>query len=209
MIRIDNVSKQHGHHNDDEKMPANEYATGYADTYGKWVQRYGYFEARMKLPTAPGLWPAFWMMPDRGPNTPDAPGSKKNRCTTSNGAMEFDIMEQLSIWGPQRYNIAMHWDDYGPAHKSIGTGKIYFQADKDGFVTTGLLWTPGSAIYYCNGKEVARWEDARISTVPSYMIVYMPTGGWDNNVLDGTGLPDDFTIDYVRCWQRKDLATKE
>jgi len=45
--------------------------------------------------------------------------------------------------------------------------------------------------------------------VPSYMIIYMPTGGWDNNVLDGTGLPDDFTIDYVRCWQRKDLATKE
>ena len=117
-------------------------------------------------------------------------------------------MEHLTIWGPHRYNIAMHWDDYGPDHKSIGTGKIYFQPDKDGFVTAGLLWTPGSAVYYCNGKEVARWEDPRISNVPAYMIVYMPTGGWDNNTLDGAGLPDDLVIDYVRCWQRKDLASR-
>ena len=201
--------KKTGYQNDDPTQKQSDYTGGYIDTFGKFRQRYGYFEARLKLPTAPGLWPAFWMMPDRGPDTPDAPGSKKNRCTTSNGAMEFDIMEQLTIWGTQRYNIAMHWDDYGANHKSIGTGKIYFQPDKDGFVTTGLLWTPGLAVYYCNGKEIARWEDPRISNVPSYMILYMPTGGWDNNALDGTGLPDDLTIDYVRVWQRADLTQSE
>ena len=196
-----------GFQNDDPTKKETAFTGGYLDTLGKWRQCYGYFEARVKLPTAPGLWPAFWMMPDRGENTPDAPGSKKNRCTTTNGAMEFDIMEQLTIWGDRRYNVAMHWDDYGPQHKSIGTGKIYFEPDKDGFVTTGLLWMPGSAVYYCNGKEIARWEDPRISNVPGYMIVYMPSGGWDNNRLDGSGLPDGFVIDYVRCWQRKDLLS--
>ena len=40
------------------------------------------------------------------------------------------------------------------------------QPDKDGFITSGLLWTPGSAIYYCNGREVLRWENPRISSVP-------------------------------------------
>jgi hypothetical protein len=34
----------------------------------------------------------------------------------------------------------------------------------------------------------------------------LPMGGWDNNDLDDARLPDDFTIDYVRVWQRKDLA---
>ena len=29
-------------------------------------QQYGYFEARVKYPAVTGLWPAFWLMPDRG-----------------------------------------------------------------------------------------------------------------------------------------------
>jgi hypothetical protein len=32
-------------------------------------------------------------------------------------------------------------------------------------------------------------------------------GGWDNNALDDARLPDDFLIDYVRVWQRRDLAS--
>jgi beta-glucanase (GH16 family) len=78
----------------------------------------------------------------------------------------------------------------------------------DGWITAGLLWTPGSAIYYCNGREVLRWEDPRISSVPADLMFTLPCGGWDNNALDDAKLPGDFVIDYVRCWQRKDLAGK-
>lgn len=89
-----------------------EYTSGFLDTFGKWTQCYGYFEARMKLPSTPGLWPAFWMMPDRGPS--DAPRWKRE--STDNGGMEFDIMEHLTRWGPHRYNVAFHWDGYGSRH---------------------------------------------------------------------------------------------
>ena len=58
-----------------------QYATGFLDTFGKWTQRYGYFEARMKLPRSPGLWPAFWMMPDRGPDKP----ASRQHCRPRNG----------------------------------------------------------------------------------------------------------------------------
>ncbi|HCD33193.1 MAG TPA: hypothetical protein DER01_12360 [Phycisphaerales bacterium] len=200
--------KKAGYHNDNPSQPYREYTGAYLDTFTKWSQCYGYFEARMKLPTAHGLWPAFWMMPDRGEAFNLPSGSMSKRCETSNNGMEFDIMEQLGVWGPHRYNVAMHWDNYGPEHKAIGTGGIYVKHDKDGYFTAGLLWLPGKAVFYCNGVEVGRWEDPRISTIPGYMIVYMPSGGWDGNELDDTKLPDDFTIDYVRVWQRKDLMNK-
>lgn len=196
-------TKKTGFSNDDPSQKQTAYASGYLHTYDKWAQRYGYFEARMKLPTAPGLWPAFWMMPDRGA----AAGPQGQRQDTGNGGMEFDIMEYLTRWGPYRYNIAMHYDGYGKDHKSVGTDKIYVQPDKEGYLTCGLLWLPGAVTYYCNGRPVLHWEDPRISRVPEILMFTLPQGGWDNSPLVDDRLPDDFVIDYVRVWQRKDLAT--
>jgi beta-glucanase (GH16 family) len=197
------LERKTGPENDDPKRKSTPYAVGFLDTYGKWAQRYGYFEARMKLPTAPGLWPAFWMMPDRGPTL----GPQGNRGSTGDGAMEFDIMEHLTRWGPHRYNIAMHWDGYGKDHVSRGSSEIYVQPDAEGFITCGLLWTPGAVVYYANGEPVLRWDNARISTVRSYPILYLVTGGWDNSPVDDAQLPADFVVDYVRIWQRQDLAS--
>ena len=218
LILEDGVAKlrferKRGFHNDNSDpnvKPQNltgekesNYACGYLDTYGKWTQRYGYFEARVKLPRAPGLWPTFWMMPDRGV----AADPQWKRADTGNGAMELDIMEHLTRWGPYRYNLALHFDGYGKDHKSVGSTTNYVQADKDGFIVSGLLWTPGSAIFYCNGRELWRWEDPRVSNVPANFIIEVTTGGWDNNAVDDKQLPADYLIDYVRVWQRKDLAS--
>jgi len=195
--------KKTGFHNDDPAGKKTDYACGFADTYGKWRQLYGYFEARVKLPKAPGLWPAFWTMPDRGPEA----GPQWKRSSTADGGMEHDVLEFLSGWGPYRYNMAFHWDGYGKEHKSGGTTCGYVVPDKDGFITTGVYWAPGIAIYYAQGKEVLRWESPRVSTVPAYVMFDMVSGGWDNLPLDDAKLPDDFVIDYVRVWQRKDLAS--
>ena len=43
--------------------------------------------------------------------------------------------------------------------------------------------------------------------MPSDLMFTHVMGGWDNNGLDDAQLPADFVIDYVRCWQRKDLAS--
>ncbi|QNN24476.1 glycoside hydrolase family 16 protein [Planctomycetales bacterium ZRK34] len=200
LVRL-HMQQKIGYHNDNPKRYKTPYAVGFLDTYGKWTQRYGYFESRMKLPTAPGLWPAFWMMPDRG----EQAGDQGARANTAKGGMEFDIMEHLTGWGPLRYNIAMHWDGYGKGHKSTGSDRIYVQPDADGFITAGLLWLPGQATFYANGKVVAEWKNDRVSNVQSYLMFDLVTGGWDNTWLDPSKLPDDFVIDYVRCWQRADL----
>ncbi len=197
------LERKNGPENDDPKRRSTPYAVGFLDTRGKWAQRYGYFEARLKLPTAPGLWPAFWMMPDRGPTL----GPQWKRGSTGEGGMEFDIMEHLTRWGSCRYNIAMHWDGYGKEHKALGSSEIYVQPDADGYLTSGLLWTPASVVYYANGVPVLGWENERISNVPSYPILYLVTGGWDNSPVDDAQLPADFVVDYVRIWQRQDLAS--
>ncbi|MFB9900297.1 family 16 glycosylhydrolase [Cerasicoccus arenae] len=196
--------KKKGPHADSPEGKVTDYATGFIDTYGKWVQRYGYFEARMKLPEAPGLWPAFWLMPDRGLDA----GPQWKRQDSGNKGMEFDIMEFLSGWGVYRYNIAMHWNGYGKDHQQTGSTTIYFEPDAEGYITAGLLWTPGEAVFYANGEVVARWESPRISSVESDMMFTHVSGGWDNNGIDDAQLPCDFVIDYVRVWQRADLASE-
>ena len=42
------------------------YATGEVSTFFNHAQKHGYLEARLKYPAVTGLWPAFWLMPDRG-----------------------------------------------------------------------------------------------------------------------------------------------
>lgn len=205
--------KKTGFHNDnpEDKSPVakTDFACGFADSYGKWTQRYGYFEARVKVPTCPGLWPAFWTMPDRGGDPDPKVNPQWKRASTHNGGMEFDIMEHLTGWGPYRFNCAFHWDGYEKEHKAIGTSNIYVKADKDGFFTVGMLWLPGFVAYYANGVEFARWENERICNVQSYPIFYMVSGGWANLPLDQSQLPADFVIDYIRVWQRDDLASPE
>lgn len=193
------AEKRQGHENNDPKLGTREYSSGLIQSYDKWAQAYGYFEARIKLPMARGLWPAFWMMPDRG-----AAHGEAGRRSTRNGAMEIDIMEILSEWGPGRNNVAVHWDDYGPDHKAWGTSNIYYGPTPDGWHTFGLLWEPGKLIWYIDGIKKVEWENERVATVPGYLKLNVQIGGWATKDVEDAKLPDYMEVDYVRAWQLKD-----
>ncbi len=195
------IEKRAGFHNDDPSGRATEFATGWLDSYGKWTQLYGYFEVRVKLPTAPSMFPAFWMMPERGP----ADWPKHRRTETKDGGMEIDVFEGQSMWGPWRTTFGAHYDSYGKYHKVTGTSAHYNLPDKDGFLTIGLLWTPGHISVYSQGRKGASWDSPRICSVPSYLIFDLLPGGFEYDPLDPATLPADLVIDYVRVWQRKDL----
>ena len=47
------------------KGPA-DYTGGEISSFKRFRQRYGYFEARARFDGVQGMWPAFWLMPDRG-----------------------------------------------------------------------------------------------------------------------------------------------
>ena len=220
------AEKKRGFHNDnpdEAKFPGTmqdrsietDWQVGWADTFGKFVQRYGYFEFRMKLPQAPCLWPGVWLMPDRGLKEfpqgfpQDNWSHFRSRTDVSNGGMEIDIVESQTIWGPHRFNTACHWDGYGKEHKALGTSANYVATDEEGFITVGMLWLPGSLTFYGNGEPFWTWESPRVMSVPAYIQFQNQIGGWECDPLDAAKFPSDFEIDYIRIWQREDLATPD
>lgn len=195
------LEKKAGRHNDSPDGALTEYATGWLESYGRWSQRYGYFEVRVKLPIAPSMFPAFWLMPERGP----AEWPKHRRTDTKDGGMEIDVFEGQSIWGPYRTTFGAHFDGYVKYHKTAGTSVHYNQPDAQGFLTIGLLWTPGHISVFSLGRKQGSWDSPRVSSVPSYLIFDLLPGGFEYDPLDPATLPADLIIDYVRVWQRRDL----
>lgn len=192
------VEKRAGHENNDTSLGRRDYTSGLIQSYDKWTQLYGYFEARVKVPYVRGLWPAFWMMPDRGP----ASGLDMwRRRDTGNGAMEIDIMEILSEWGPGRNSVAVHWDGYGSDHKQWGTSQIYYGPTPDGYHVFGLAWEPGKLTWYVDGKKTAELVNDRVSSVPAYLKFNVQMGGWATKNIDDAGLPATMEVDYARAWQ--------
>jgi beta-glucanase (GH16 family)/uncharacterized cupredoxin-like copper-binding protein len=199
------TEKRRGHQNDDPKLPQMDYTTGHIISYDKWTQKYGYFEARIKLPTARGQWPAFWMMPDRGPAA--GPEGWKRESTRDSG-MEIDILEHLTEWGPGRNNVAVHWDGYDKDHKSWGTSNVYFGPTPDGFHLFGVLWEPGKLTWFIDGKKTVEWKNERVGSVPAYLLLNVQMGGWATKDVDEAGLPDYTVVDWVRAWQLKERVGK-
>ena len=180
---------------------------------GRFEGSYGYYEAKIKYPPRSGAWGAFWLF-----------GECVN--TVGDGGIdgtEIDIVE-LSRVHENGSNSALHWDGYGPEHKS--TGKTYNTADYfneanlfDGnWHLYALEWTPSEYIFYIDDKEMWRVtnddlaaENSGICQNPIYVKFSIessaPTNGTDWNM--GWGGPVDpgvweesMEVDYVAVYDR-------
>ena len=120
--------------------------------------------------------------------------------TTYNGGMEFDIMESLGIHGPNSTFQTMHWDGYGADHQSISSGLLNFAATGDGYHTYGLYWQSGLAEFYVDGVKSFSWSNARVCSVPCFIILSLQLGGWDNNNPGAQVDNQTLQVDYVRAW---------
>ena len=149
-------------------------------------QKYGYFEARLKVPAGQGMWPAFWLLGQVG-----APGVN-----------EIDIHEILGNQ-PSKVYMTVHWGtDYAAGHKSDGsdwTGPD-FSAD---FHVFGLEWSPDAIIWTIDGVERKRHTGDGVPQVPMYVILNLAIGGqWPGAPDATTPFPGLYQIDYVRAYAR-------
>lgn len=93
------------------------------NTRESWT--YGYFEARLKLPTGKGTWPAFWMMPKAFKHWP-ADG-------------EIDIMEEVG-YRPNWTSSAIHCQAYNHAIQTQKTGEQFIRTAQTDFHVYALEW---------------------------------------------------------------------
>ena len=149
--------------------------------------QYGYAEIRARLPEGRGLWPAFWMLP-----------------STQKSLPEIDVMEVLGQ-EPDVLHFNFHYrDDTGQRQKddsSITTPKL-----SDDWHTYAVEWSPERIIWYFDGVEQWRYDDAaHVPNEPMYLILNLAVGGnWPGNPDESTRFPAELTVDYVRVWQRSE-----
>lgn len=171
------------------KKAGNEYYTGMIGTQGKFEVKYGYFECRVKLQTQIGHWSAFWLQ---------SPKINMVGDPEVNGT-EIDIFEYL-VAHKDTVFTTLHWNGYGKEHKSLGT-KYRIPGLNKGFHTFGLKWTPKEYIFYVDGKEVWKTDEA-VSHTKQYIILSLEVGKWAGDIKNAK-LPDSVYFDYVRVYSIK------
>lgn len=160
--------------------------------YGRgFVQRFGYFEARIKAPSGQGAWGAFWAM-------------SVDHATRNAPASELDIAEFQGNH-LDRYWGTLHRDSAGRDRLNAHNHEIETEIDlSQDFHTYGALWRPDSdrITFYVDGKptiEAAKYDTT--DGAPMMVFLNTMTGGWGGNKPDGSIHAMHMLVDYVRVWQ--------
>lgn len=160
--------------------------SGSIDTKGRFEQRFGYFEARCRLPKVAGHWSAFWLLSREFGRTDDARLS---------GA-EIDIFEYHTLLGDSIHH-ALHWPKYDSNIRSLKKRTPLIQDGR--FHVFGLLWSKEKYVFYLDDKPV--WESSSgVSEVAQYILLSNEVGPWAGP-LNVDQLPDHMTCDYVRVYK--------
>jgi Glycosyl hydrolases family 16 len=178
--------------------------TASKDSEGKWTSgliaaadargvgfgtRYGYFEARMKMPPGPGTWPAFWLAALK-PATP-----------ITDGNIEIDVIEYYGQF-TSAYQAVVHvW--YKDAAKNRGQNQKIDVPDNslvDDFHTFGVDVSPQAIVFFRDGKQVWSQPTPPELDGPLYPLVNLALGsGWP---IDRTPNPSTLLVDYVHVYAR-------
>lgn len=199
--RPENVSLDgQGHlviHARKEEYQGRHYTSARLNTAGKFEQGYGRFEARIKIPTGQGIWPAFWML---GANLKH--GVKWPDCG------EIDIMENIGS-RPTMNNFALHGPGYSGAH-DINHEHYAPVRLSDDFHVYAAEWEPSAVRFYLDDVMTASFSTADIPNGykwvydhPFYLVLNVAVGGqFPGNPDHTTKFPQEMVVDYVRVYQR-------
>jgi beta-glucanase (GH16 family) len=173
-----------------ESYSGANYTSASLTTDGKFSWTFGKIEARMKLPSGQGMWPAFWLL---GQNVQQVGWPKCG---------EIDIMEHIN--NENRDYGTMHWDNNG--HVSYG-GNVY--CDVQQYHVYSIEWDEKVITWLLDGNKF--WEgniENNINSTdefhhPFYIILNLAIGGsWPGNPDATTLFPDTVSVDYVRVYQK-------
>jgi beta-glucanase (GH16 family) len=152
--------------------------------------RYGYYEARLKLPTASGWHSSFWMMR----NT--EPGSVPDGAT-----IELDALENLSS-KLNSYEVNVH--RWTPPHIAHGGMPVKTDDLSANFHVIGCEYAPDVISYYLDGNLVATvdWKGKPQGDVNVWLTSVAQAMGPQHDV-DESALPSKMLVDWVRVYVKE------
>jgi len=163
-------------------------------TDGLYELTYGRVEARIKVPSGVGLWPAFWML-----------GTNIGTVGWPNSG-EIDIMENVGRQ-PERLYGTLH----GPGYSgSNGYGKtIDLPAPiADDFHVFAVDWQEDRIVWTVDGTVYNTATPADVApndwayNHPFYLLLNLAVGGnFGGAVSAETAFPASMVVDYVRVYQ--------
>jgi len=172
----------------------NSYTSARVKTQNTFTQTYGRFEARLKTPYGPGVWPAFWML---GANVNEVGWPKCG---------EIDIME-LKGQAPSIINGTIHGPGYSGGNaisSSFALQNGRFDLDYHVFA---VEWSENKLDFFVDGYLYNRISKGEVPGEwvydhPFFLIMNVAVGGnYVGFPTAQTPFPQKMTIDYVKVYQ--------
>jgi len=166
-------------------------------TKGKFALTYGRVEARIKIPSGKGIWPAFWML---GQDI-DVVGWP--------GCGEIDIMENIG-----REPATVHGTIHGPNYSGAGGISESYSLEKgrfaDHFHLFAVEWAPDQISFSVDGtayftvtRAAVEQRGKWVYDHPFYLLLNVAVGGsWPGDPDSSSTYPQPLLVDYVRVYQR-------
>lgn len=177
-----------------ESFGGRSFTSARIKTQGLFAQAYGRFEARIKNPYGPGIWPAFWML---GADVETVGWPQ---------AGEIDIMEMRGQ-DPTIIHGSLHGPGYfagNPISGSYALKNARFDTD---FYVYAVEWFPDRIDFFVNGYLYNRIKSSDVPgewvfDSPFFLILNVAVGGSYVGFPNvSTPFPQQMVIDYVRVYQ--------
>lgn len=172
----------------------NTFTSARIKTKGLFSQAYGRFEARLKTPFGPGMWPAFWML---GDNIDEVSWPQCG---------EIDIMELRG----QQPNIALgslHGPGYSAGQAITGSYSLQDNRFDKEYHLYAVEWFEDRIDFFVDDFLYQRIEKEDVPgewvyDQPFFMLLNVAVGGtFVGFPTDGTPFPQTMIVDYVRVYQ--------
>ncbi len=170
-------------------------------TAKKVAFQYGYVEARIRMASGQGIWPAFWML---GADIFD-PKVSWPRCG------EIDIMENIGNAQWLGKNLSsLHGPGYSGGDSLHGEFNLPAgEKFRDRYHVFAMLWQKDSIAFSVDGKVYATKTPADAPgkvwafNHPFFLLANVAVGGGFPGLPDKTTtLPQQMRLDYVRLYQK-------
>lgn len=179
-----------------ESFSGSGFTSARIKTKGLFSQAYGRFEARIKTPTGPGIWPAFWML---GSNIDTKPWPECG---------EIDIMEQRGQQPSITYGT-LHGPGYSGGNsisKAYGLTNGRFDSD---YHIYAVEWGSDYVDFFVDNFLYQRLTPDNLTgqwvyDQPFYLLLNVAVGGnFVGFPTSGTPFPQSMYVDYVKVFKQK------